>query len=446
MKPNWCTMRFKPLNLKLFFFLLVYVGLVTNSESEEFLWQHVNSYISENGHVEIPNTFSSIGSHAFYGSSVQSVSIPETILTIKSYAFAGTNIHNIDLPNSLVEISDAVFLNSDLTSIEIPSSVTRIGNFAFSNANISSINIPYGVTYIGEGAFKNNRLKALILPNSITYVGNEAFKNNQLESLTLSETLTYIGKQAFAFNHDLNGMLYIPRSVTDIRHEAFQLCPLNPLILHGESGVLSWSFYGSKKVFLIGAHSINFDLTFSSDTEIIECEDSDIDSDGYYDCLDEFPNNIFEWVDTDNDGFGDNEDNFPFDFTEWLDSDGDGIGDNADPISILDFDNSGNLDALTDGLLLIRYAFGLRGENLSKNSTSIHSKLSTIDIENKISNASTTVDIDNDGSLRALSDGLLFLRYLFGMRGDNLINDVVSVGGTRNSALEIENYIKSKIP
>jgi hypothetical protein len=32
------------------------------------------------------------------------------------------------------------------------------------------------------------------------------------------------------------------------------------------------------------------------------------------------------------------------------------------------------------------------------------------------------------------------------MRGDDLINDVVSVGGTRNSALEIENYIKSKIP
>lgn len=439
-------MQLKPLNIRICFFLLVYVGLVTNSESEEFLWQHVNSYMNENGHVEIPNTFSSIGSSAFSGSSVKSVSIPETILTIKSYAFAGTNIHNIDLPNSLVEISYAAFLNTDLTSIEIPNSVTRIEDFAFSNANISSVNIPYGVTYIGEGAFKNNRLNSLILPNSVTYVGNEAFKNNQLESLTLSENLTYIGKQAFAFNHELNGMLYIPRSVTDIRHEAFRLCPLNPLILHGESGVLSWSFFGSKKVFLIGPHSINFDLTFSSDTEIIECDDSDFDSDGYYDCLDEFPNNIFEWVDTDSDGFGDNEDNFPLDFTEWLDSDGDGIGDNADPISILDFDNSGNLDALTDGLLLIRYSFGLRGENLTKSAISSESTLTLEEVEANVEQAASTADIDSNNSLDALTDGLLFLRYAFGLRGDILVNNAVASDATRTSAEEIEAYIESLIP
>ena len=38
---------------------------------------------------------------------------------------------------------------------------------------------------------------------------------------------------------------------------------------------------------------------------------------------------------------------------------------------------------------------------------------------------SSFVDIDDNGSVDALSDGLLLLRYLFGLRGDTLTSSVV---------------------
>lgn len=56
------------------------------------------------------------------------------------------------------------------------------------------------------------------------------------------------------------------------------------------------------------------------------------------------------------------------------------------------------------------------------------------------------MDIDNDGSIGALSDGLLILRYLYGMRAYDLIRDVVSQDATRTSAEEITVYIDSLMP
>lgn len=68
-----------------------------------------------------------------------------------------------------------------------------------------------------------------------------------------------------------------------------------------------------------------------------DCEDPDIDNDGYLNDTDAFPYNFREWVDTDGDGYGDNGDWSPLDNTEWVDYDNDAIGDNADP----DDDNDG---------------------------------------------------------------------------------------------------------
>ena len=56
------------------------------------------------------------------------------------------------------------------------------------------------------------------------------------------------------------------------------------------------------------------------------------------------------------------------------------------------------------------------------------------------------MDIDNDGSIGALSDGLLILRYLYGMRAYDLIRDVVSQDATRTSVEEITVYIDSLMP
>jgi len=74
--------------------------------------------------------------------------------------------------------------------------------------------------------------------------------------------------------------------------------------------------------------------------------DSDTDGDGYFDDVDDLPNDPTEWADTDGDGVGDNSDSFPTDPTEWTDTDGDGVGDNADafptdPTEWVDSDGDG---------------------------------------------------------------------------------------------------------
>ena len=55
------------------------------------------------------------------------------------------------------------------------------------------------------------------------------------------------------------------------------------------------------------------------------------------------------------------------------------------------------------------------------------------------------VDIDGDGSTEALTDGLLLLRYLFGFDGATLIEGAVSASATRTTADEIKSYIQARI-
>ena len=82
-----------------------------------------------------------------------------------------------------------------------------------------------------------------------------------------------------------------------------------------------------------------------------------------------------------------------------------------------DFDGNGTADALTDGLLLLRYTFNLRGESLTNGAIAIDSPMSASDVEGLLASNSTIADIDGNGIVDALTDGLLLLRYLFGLFG-----------------------------
>jgi CxxC motif-containing protein (DUF1111 family)/predicted lipoprotein with Yx(FWY)xxD motif len=111
-----------------------------------------------------------------------------------------------------------------------------------------------------------------------------------------------------------------------------------------------------------------------------------------------------------------------------------------------DVDSSGEVDALTDGLLMLRYSFGIRGGDLTDGATSPDSPLTLADIEEKISNTQSILDIDGDGSEDALTDGLLLLRYLFGISDETLTSGAVSTGAPRSSVLAISQYIDSYMP
>ena len=113
----------------------------------------------------------------------------------------------------------------------------------------------------------------------------------------------------------------------------------------------------------------------------------------------------------------------------------------TEPSASLDIDGNGEFDALSDGLLILRSFFGLTGESLVANTLSNDSPYnSATEIQARISSIHSSLDIDNNGELDALSDGLIILRYLFNMRSTSLIDDVISPDANRSNLTDILSY------
>jgi hypothetical protein len=111
-----------------------------------------------------------------------------------------------------------------------------------------------------------------------------------------------------------------------------------------------------------------------------------------------------------------------------------------------DFDENGQADALSDGLMMIRYLFGLRGSIVTNSTMSSDSPLSSDEIVANIEAAMDIADIDADDKHNALTDGLLLMRYLFGLRDNSLTQNVVSPEAARFAAEEVEEYIERFMP
>jgi hypothetical protein len=111
-----------------------------------------------------------------------------------------------------------------------------------------------------------------------------------------------------------------------------------------------------------------------------------------------------------------------------------------------DFDGNGLGDALTDGLMLLRYLFGVTDLNMTTDAIAENATLSGTQVVEGMTRALQITDIDGNGSTDALTDGLMLMRYLFGLRGDVLILDSVSSDATRTSAEAIEEYISLYMP
>ena len=55
-------------------------------------------------------------------------------------------------------------------------------------------------------------------------------------------------------------------------------------------------------------------------------------------------------------------------------------------------------------------------------------------------------DIDGNGQTEPLQDGILLIRYLFGLRGERLIADALAADARRVDPAAIEMYIATLLP
>ena len=57
--------------------------------------------------------------------------------------------------------------------------------------------------------------------------------------------------------------------------------------------------------------------------------------------------------------------------------------------------------------------------------------------------APTALDVDGNGLPDALTDGLLIIRYFFGLRGPELIQGAIVAGAVRQNAAQVEPCIQN---
>jgi hypothetical protein len=104
-------------------------------------------------------------------------------------------------------------------------------------------------------------------------------------------------------------------------------------------------------------------------------------------------------------------------------------------------------DAFTDGLLVIRYLFGLTGPSLTTGALGgTAGRTDPVTIKAYLDGIRPALDIDGNGSADALTDGLLIVRYLSGLRGTELIAGAADPLGIRKTAPDIEFYLQALLP
>ena len=112
----------------------------------------------------------------------------------------------------------------------------------------------------------------------------------------------------------------------------------------------------------------------------------------------------------------------------------------------LDIDSDGQTGALTDGLLILRHLFGFSGSTLTDGAVALGaSRTSPEAVREYLQVNAAELDIDGDSETDALTDGLLILRYLFGFRGDTLVSAALSGSASRSVPNDIESYLSNRI-
>ena len=242
-------------------YLFSYANTISSVEFEEgstCTMIGINAFINCTNltSITIPDSVTSIGSYAFYNTSLTSVYITDiaawcNISFANDYANPLSNETNLYLngelvaelviPDSVTSINSYAFSGfKSLTNITIPDSVTSIDSYAFYDCNgltsvyITDMSSWCGVSfadntanplYYASNLYLNGELVAeLVIPDSVTSINSYAFSGfKSLTNITIPDSVTSIDSYAF---YDCNGLtsVTIPSSIIYIGDNAFYEC------------------------------------------------------------------------------------------------------------------------------------------------------------------------------------------------------------------------------
>jgi hypothetical protein len=110
--------------------------------------------------------------------------------------------------------------------------------------------------------------------------------------------------------------------------------------------------------------------------------------------------------------------------------------------AVLDVDDDGTVAPLTDGLLVLRHAFGFTGATLVTGAVGpACGRCTGPDVTTYLTSIADQLDVDDNGAFAPLTDGLLVLRHMFGFTGATLVNGAVAGNCNRCDAGDIDTYL-----
>jgi len=110
------------------------------------------------------------------------------------------------------------------------------------------------------------------------------------------------------------------------------------------------------------------------------------------------------------------------------------------PACVLDLDGDGVVNPMTDGVMWLRLMFGLSGDAVTANALPpMPPRPDWAAIAPWVSLA--PLDIDGDGVVDPLTDGLILMRALLGARDDGVVAKALGNGATRTSWSAVRDYL-----
>ena len=200
--------------------------------------------------VDLQNV-ETVGSYAFYNSSVKAVFTSKKLKTISQYAFYGCgSLVNFDFQSGLQTIGDYAFSScsmlqmytlpnsvltigkyafnyiSSLTEVILPNSISSIGERAFSScANLEKINIPINVTALISTFISCTKLERVEIPWGVSDLTGTFSSCTNLTEVILTDNIHTIGDSTF--NNCVNLQPFeLPKQLVTIGSYAFQKCNL----------------------------------------------------------------------------------------------------------------------------------------------------------------------------------------------------------------------------
>ena len=111
-----------------------------------------------------------------------------------------------------------------------------------------------------------------------------------------------------------------------------------------------------------------------------------------------------------------------------------------------DIDGNGDADALTDGLTILKAAFGITGQDMIDGTLASDSEMTLDDVELSMQKTMSIADIDDNGEVGALTDGLIVLRYLFDITDSKLTEGAISPDANREAHQSIVDHLEKYMP